>query len=119
MPTPTEPAPPGLHVDLLSFDAAERLEIQTHFDCHYRDLVLVVQAEFVTGANEESHAAVDRAGIRHFPDQILMFLMWVTARRTAPDVTLESFATLRWPDLRESLIAPKVDGGGPTRPRRS
>jgi len=119
MPTPATPTPPkSIHVDLLSFNAAERLEIQGHFDCHYRDLVLVVQAEFVTGAGDESYAAVDRAGTRHFPDQILMYLMWVTARRSDPEVALESFAELGWKDLRETLIAPKADGGEPTRSKR-
>ena len=89
-PTPAPDA--DLVLDPYSFTAPERLRVQVQFDTAYGDLLDYIRASWDpnrTGPMES--AIVARDGTRHFPDQIIAFMLWVQELRTRPDAELADF----------------------------
>ncbi len=125
MPQPRKqdpPAAPELVLNAGTFNAAERREVQRHFDTAFGDLLQYLR-DYVTAEREGPMptAIVDRAGTRWFPDEILAYLLWVEARRTDPDARLEDYDDLSEAALRGAHVRGLLGKAGTasTRPRTS
>ena len=102
---PAAPAPIELVLHCASFVAAERAEVQVHFDTAFGDLVQYLR-DYLSGEREGpmTTAIVTREGARWFPDQIMAYMLWVEARRTDPDAQLEDYAELSEYALRAAAV---------------
>lgn len=95
-PPPDEPA--VIELDARSFNSAERLEVQTHFDVDFADaLTYIYEMINPNRSGAMPFALVDREGNRHFGDQLLQFMVWIQAKRTNPAAKIEDYDDL---DLR-------------------
>ncbi len=94
-----------LVLDAASFVAAERLECQIRFDVPFGDLLAFLY-EAVDPRREGPMATrvVDREGTQYFPDQGMVFMLWVQAKRDDPDASLTVFEELRLADLNGAHI---------------
>ena len=91
---PSESAAEKLTLDANSFNAAERMECQIHFDAPFRDLLACIFEAVASRSKDQPTSViriVDRDGVRHFPDQIIQFMVWVQAKRDDPTVELSAF----------------------------
>lgn len=89
-----------LVLDARSFNSAERLECQVRFDASFGDLLRnIFEAVDVRREGLMETRIVDREGTQFFPDQIILFMLWVQAKRTNPDAVLEDFDSLPIGDL--------------------
>lgn len=125
MPQPRKqdpPAAPELVLNAGTFNAAERREVQRHFDTAFGDLLQYLR-DYVTAEREGPmpSAVVARDGTRWFPDDILAYLLWVEARRTDPDAQLDDYDDLSEAALRSAHVRGLLGKGGTasTRPARS
>lgn len=108
---PAKKAPAELVLDPYSFNADERLDIQTAFDTAYGDLLDYIRSSW--DPNREgpmTTAIVARDGTRFFPDQIIARMLWVQERRTRPDVDLSDFADLTLAELNSAHIRGLIRG---------
>lgn len=119
-PTPAPAAELVLHCT--SFNAAERLEVQTHFDTAFGDLVQYLR-DYLSGDREGplQTAVVTRDNKRWFPDQILAYMLWVEARRSDPAAQLEDYDDLSEYALRSAAVKGFMgkEGTASTRPKPS
>lgn len=118
-----DPTPaPELVLNAGTFVAAERREVQRHFDTAFGDLLQYLR-DYVTAEREGPMptAIVARDGTRYFPDEILAYLLWVEARRTDPDAKLEEYDELSEAALRSAHVRGLLGKAGTasTRPRTS
>ena len=126
MPPPRKTNPtPAPDADLVlnagSFTAAERREVQRRFDTAFGDLLQYLR-DYVTAEREGPMptAIVARDGTRWFPDDILAYLLWVEARRSAPDAQLEDYDDLSEAALRSAHVRGLLGkDGAPTRRRKT
>lgn len=123
---PTVTPAPELVLNAASFNAAERREVQRHFDTAFGDLLQYLR-DYVTAEREGPMptAIVARDNTRYFPDEILAYLLWVEARRSNPDAKLEDYDDLSEAALRSAHVrgllgkagtatrTPKTSGPGP------
>lgn len=87
-------APVKLTLDANSFNAAERMECQVHFDAPFGDLLACIYEAVAPRTKNNPQAIIrieDRDGNRAFPDQIIQFMLWVQTKRDDPDVELSAF----------------------------
>ncbi len=126
MPPQRKPNPttaPELVLNAGSFNAAERREVQRHFDTAFGDLLQYLR-DYVTAerVGPMETAIVDRRdGTRYFPDDILAYLLWVEARRSDPDAKLEDYDELSEAALRAAHVRGLLGKAGSptTKPRTS
>lgn len=100
-----EPEPAELVLNAGTFNAAERREVQRHFDTAFGDLLQYLR-DYIAAEREGpmSTAIVAREGTRFFPDEILAYLLWVEARRTDPGAKLEDYDDLSEAALRSAHV---------------
>lgn len=121
MPPPRKQPEPAAPVELVlnagTFNAAERREVQRHFDTAFGDLLQHLR-DYVTAEREGPMptAIVDREGTRYFPDEILAYMLWVEARRTNPDAKLEDYDELSEAALRSAHVRGLLGKAGTPRP---
>lgn len=92
-----------LTLDATTFTAAERLEVQTRFDAPFGELLACVLESISLDPDRPSRIVEGRNG-RAWPDQIIQHMLWVQARRSDPDATLESFDGLKLHELNRAYI---------------
>src|SRR5574343_2020599 len=100
-----EPEPAELVLNAGTFNAAERREVQRHFDTAFGDLLQYLR-DYIAAEREGPMptAIVARDGTRYFPAEILAYLLWVEARRTDPDAELEDYDDLSESALRSAHV---------------
>jgi hypothetical protein len=111
----------ALVLDARSFNSAERLEVQIHFDTPFGDLLQALfEAVDPRREGPSVRHIVARDGTRFFPDQVIAFCLWVQAKRDRPDAELAEFDDLALADLVAAHVGGLMGKGGrSTRPARS
>lgn len=114
---PDEPAD-ELTLDPYSFTAPERLECQVQFDTAFGDLLDHMRASWDPNRDGPmTSAVVARDGTRHFPDQIIQFMLWVQEKRTRPDALLSEFDDLSLTELNSAHVRGLIRGKAKTSTR--
>lgn len=119
---PDTEGPDKIVLDAASFNSAERLECQTHFDAPFGDLMRCINEAIDPNRTvAQSIRIVDRDDVQHFPDQIIQFMVWVQTKRTRPDATVDEFDGLEYRDLSSAHVRGllgKASTGKPTKQAR-
>lgn len=102
---PDTEGPDKIVLDAASFNSAERMECQTHFDAPFGDLLrCIFEAVDLRRDGPAVVQIIDRDGVQHFPDQIIQYMLWVQTKRERPDAELDEFDNLVWRDLSGAHI---------------
>lgn len=109
-PMAPDPTPPDdasefvVELDLDSFNRAERMELQSRFDCDLADLwdYVAMKAKLNRKIDTATKIVDAEGNVRH-ADEILQVMVWVQLRRARPDVKLEDLDHLNWTSLVRSL----------------
>lgn len=106
-------------LDAASFNSAERMECQTHFDAPFGDLMRCInEAIDPNRTTAQQIQIIDRDGVHHFPDQIIQYMVWVQTKRDRPDATIDEFDDLEYRDLSSAHVRGllgKASTGKPTK----